>query len=284
MLILVEYVLRGVLAGAVYGVLAMPLSLLFLTTGTIDFAIGAYALASAVIAAQVGGIFGIGAGLLAALACSAVMAGVLMLLKRHGSDYRISFILASLGLTGMISAAVFWAFGSTALVSSALGGVWEIGPFFLPQSGLLNLVLSLLLVLALNAILFRTHLGKAMRATAISPRAAMLAGIRVEAVHLNTVLAGGLLGGFAGILLYGSSGLDYNSPLVLSFAGFGAAVLLGIEKPLRCFFGGIALGIVEALSAGYASGALASMTPMMFVLLVLLLSHSSQARFSGDRP
>ena len=284
MLNLLEYVLRGLLTGAVYGVLALPLSLVFLTTTTIDFAIGAYALVAAVVAAQVGGVFGLVAGLGAAMACSGVLVFVLVLLKRQRGDYRISFILASIGLTAALSSLVFWAKGPTALLNGAIGGVAHLGPLILPHAGLVNLAIGVSLLAMLQVALFNTHAGKVMRATAINPKAASLAGIRVSVVEASTILTGGLLGGAAGLLLYYSSGLDFNSPLTLSFAGFGAAVIFGMEHPLRCFVGGLILGVVEAISAGYASGAVASMLPMVFILVVLSAGHAGSARFSGDRP
>jgi branched-chain amino acid transport system permease protein len=281
---LLEYAIRGLLIGAVYGLLALPLSLLFLATTTIDFAVGAYALIAAAVAAQLGGAFGLFVGLACAMACSAVLVVVLMLLKGHRADYRVPFILASLGLTAVLSSLIFWADGATALVSGAVGGVVQIGPLILPNAALINLAVGVSLVFLLQMVLFKTHAGKVMRATAINSQAASLAGIRVPAVEASTILVGGLLGGVAGLLLYFSTGLDYNSPLMLSFAGFGAAVIFGMERPLRCFIGGLVLGVVESLSAGYATGAVATMLPMVFVLVALSLSHTGNARFAGDRP
>ena len=53
---MIEYVIRGLLNGAVYGILALPMSLLFATAGTVDFAIGAYALIAAAVATSVAGL------------------------------------------------------------------------------------------------------------------------------------------------------------------------------------------------------------------------------------
>ena len=50
MYVLTEYVVRGILAGSIYGLLALPMSLLFATVRTIDFAVGAYALLAAAVA------------------------------------------------------------------------------------------------------------------------------------------------------------------------------------------------------------------------------------------
>jgi branched-chain amino acid transport system permease protein len=283
MLPIMEYILRGLLSGAVYGVLALPLSLVYVTTGTIDFAIGAYALIAGGVAFSAGP-FGVPAGLLAALACSTVMGFVLLLLKRRGGEYGIAFILASFGMSGAIASLVLWRWGTGAFLSPLFPGVIELGPFILPNSGLANLLVGFLLVAVLYLVLYQTVLGKTMRAAAISSRAATLAGVHVEAIQFGTILAGGLVAGVAGLLIFVSTGMDYTSPLNLSFAAFGAAVVFGMDSPIRCFLGGLSLGVVEALSFGYASGMLSTMIPMIFVLVVLSTTNLGARYFTGDRP
>jgi branched-subunit amino acid ABC-type transport system permease component len=123
-----------------------------------------------------------------------------------------------------------------------------------------------------------------MRAAAVNPRGAELAGIPVTRVQCGAFVAGGALAGLAGLLIVFSSGLDYTIPLPLTLAGFGAAIILGIRSPLRGFAGGAAMGVVEAVSAGYASSIVASLVPSVFVLAVLSLQFFFQRRFTGDRP
>ena len=73
-------------------------------------------------------------------------------------------------------------------------------------------------------------------------------------VQCGTLLAGGLLGGIAGLLILHSSGMDFTASLGLTFIGFAAAIIFGIRSPLRCLAGGLAIGVIEALAAGYTSG------------------------------
>lgn len=279
-----EYVVRGLLSGAVYGLLALPMSLLFLTTGTIDFAVGAYALIAAAVAVTVGGALGLAAGVCAALLAAAAMALIFVLLKRRGNEDPITVALASFGLAVGIASLVLWRWSTQAFVLQSFDTFWDIAGIRISPQGFINLAISLAMVGLLYVVLYRTDLGRMMRAAAVNPRGAELAGIPVTRVQCGAFLAGGAVAGLAGLLIVCSSGLDYTIPLPLTLAGFGAAIILGIRSPLRGFAGGAAMGIVEAVSAGYASGIVASLVPSLFVLAVLSMQFFFQRRFSGDRP
>jgi branched-chain amino acid transport system permease protein len=281
---LTEYVVRGLLAGAVYGLLALPMSLLFLTTRTIDFAVGAYALIAAAVAVTVGGVVGIAAGLGAALLAAALMAAVFLMLKRRGNEDPITVALASFGLAVAIASLVLWRWGTQAFVLPSFTSFWDVGGIRISPQGFINFGVSLFMVGVLYLVLYRTDLGRMMRAAAVNPRGAELAGIPVTHVQCGAFLAGGVVAGLAGLLIVFSSGLDYTIPLPLTLAGFGAAIILGIQSPLRGFAGGAAMGVVEALSAGYASSIVATLVPSVFVLAVLSLQFFFQKRFTGDRP
>jgi branched-chain amino acid transport system permease protein len=281
---LTEYIVRGLLSGAVYGLLALPMSLLFLTTGTIDFAVGAYALIAAAVAVTVGGTMGLAAGVAAALFSAGLMAAIFVLLKRRGNEDSITVALASFGLAVAMASLVLWLWGTQAFVLPSFTSFWNVGGIRISPQGFINLGVSLLMVGVLYVVLYRTDLGRMMRAAAVNPRGAELAGIPVTKVQCGAFLAGGAIAGLAGLLIVFSSGLDYTIPLPLTLAGFGAAIIMGIQSPLRGFAGGAAMGIVEALSAGYASSIVATLVPSVFVLAVLSLQFVFQKRFTGDRP
>lgn len=281
---LTEYVVRGLLSGAVYGLLALPMSLLFLTTGTIDFAVGAYALIAAAVAVTVGGTLGLAAGLGAALFAAALMAAIFLLLKRLGNEDSITIALASFGLAVAIGSLALWTWGTQAFVLPSFSTFWDLGGIRVSPQGIINLGIALAMVGGLYVVLYHTDLGRMMRAAAVNPRGAELAGIPVTRVQCGAFLAGGAVAGLAGLLIVFSSGMDYTIPLPLTLAGFGAAIILGMQSPLRGFAGGAAMGVVEALSAGYASSIVATMVPSLFVLAVLSLQFVFQRRFTGDRP
>lgn len=280
---MIEYVVHGLLNGAVYGILALPVSLLFATAGTIDFAVGAYALLAAAIATSVPGALGLGAGLLSALAASAAMAVIFALLKRGGEE-SIKVALASFGLSVAIASIVLLIWGTQPFVRSTFTTIFVIGGLRINPQGLINVAISGGLVALIYHLLHNTNLGRMMRAAAANPAGAELAAIPVLAVQCATILGGGLLGGVAGLLIVHSAGLDFTASLSLTFIGFAAAIIFGIQSPMRSLLGGLAMGVVEALGAGYTSGAVTSAIPPLFMLVVLLSGQIGSRRFAGDRP
>jgi branched-chain amino acid transport system permease protein len=113
---------------------------------------------------------------------------------------------------------------------------------------------SLLMLLALQFLVRRTRLGKAIRAVAEDQATASLMGINVNRIVSLTFLIGGAMGGAAGVLF----GVQYNT--VNPFTGFipgikafTAAVLGGIGNIPGAMVGGLVLGMLEACSASYLS-------------------------------
>ncbi|GAC1587951.1 MAG: hypothetical protein NVS3B28_12930 [Candidatus Velthaea sp.] len=284
MSLFVELAVRGLLLGAIYGLLALPMSLIYSTALTMDFAIGAYALVAAAVGATFGGVFGIVAGLLAAVVCAAIMAAVFAVLKRTGNEDPISVALSSFGLAVALGSFVLWHWGTKAFVLQTFDTFWNMGGIRINPQGAINIGVGVMLVVILYAVLYSTDIGRMMRAAAVNPRGAELAGIPVIAVQVGTILAGGLLGGLAGILILYTSGLDFTAGLGLTLSGFAAAIVFGMQGPVRGFLGGLALGVVEALATGYGSSAISGAMPMTFVLLVLLLGRFGAPALSGDRP
>jgi branched-chain amino acid transport system permease protein len=281
---MLEYVLRGLLNGAVYALLALPMTLFITTAATVDFAIGAYALLAAAVATAIPGLAGLLAGLVSAVGASCVMAVIYVLLKRT-SKQTIGVALASFGLSLAISSMVLMVWGTKPFVRQTFTTMIELGGLRLNPQSLINVAVSITLIAATWIVLQRTQLGRMMRAAAVNPAGAELAAIPVIGVQCGTLVTGGLLGGIAGLLILHNSGMDFTAPLSLTFIGFAAAIILGIHSPLRCLAGGLAIGAIEALSAGYTSGMVTSMVPSLFTLLVLLLGGQLGARrYSGDRP
>jgi branched-chain amino acid transport system permease protein len=218
-----ELIVRGVFLGAVYGLLALPMSLTFVTVGSIDFALGSYAVLAAAVGSTFGGIVGIGAGLGAALAAAAAMAAIFAGLKRVGVDEPITISLASFGLAVAIGSLILWVWGTRAFVLHSYEGVWVMLGIRIGPQSVINLAIGLLLLALVFFLLYRTGLGRMMRAAAINPLGAELSGIPVTALQTGTFVSGGLLGGVAGLLILFSAGLDFTAGLSLTLSGHFAA-------------------------------------------------------------
>jgi branched-chain amino acid transport system permease protein len=118
------------------------------------------------------------------------------------------------------------------------------------QIAILAICVGLMAGLAL--LVYRTPLGTAMRATAQNPQIAGLMGIDVNRVIAATFVIGAALGAVAGVLFGTYYGIaQYTMGSVLGLKAFSAAVLGGIGNIPGAMLGGILLGLVEALGAGY---------------------------------
>ena len=104
----------------------------------------------------------------------------------------------------------------------------------------------------LAALVYRTRLGTAMRATAQNPQVAGLMGVDINRVIAFTFITGAALGAVAGVMVgtyYGVA--QYTMGSILGLKAFAAAVLGGIGNIPGAMAGGLLLGVVEALGAGY---------------------------------
>ena len=104
----------------------------------------------------------------------------------------------------------------------------------------------------LLALVYRTRLGIAMRATAQNPQIAGLMGIDINRVISVTFVIGAGLGAVAGVMVGSYYGIaHYQMGFLLGLKAFSAAVLGGIGNLGGAMLGGLLLGVIEALGAGY---------------------------------
>lgn len=92
-----------------------------------------------------------------------------------------------------------------------------------------------------------------------------------------------MLAGAAGVLILYTTGADYSSALTLTIWGFGAAIIFGMNSPLRGFAGGLIIGMVQALCAGYLPGTWATAVPLIFIFVILSMGRMNQIAATGGR-
>ena len=111
---------------------------------------------------------------------------------------------------------------------------------------------SFLMMALLLVLVYRTKLGTAMRATAQNQQVAGLMGIDINKVISLTFVIGAALGAVAGVMVGSYYGIaHYQMGFILGLKAFSAAVLGGIGNLGGAMLGGLLLGLIEALGAGY---------------------------------
>lgn len=132
-------------------------------------------------------------------------------------------------------------------------------------------VMGLLLI-----IVHKTRLGRAMRATAEQPGIAALMGVNPNQVISITFMLGGSLAALAGVMMASNYGnVHFAMGFLPGLKAFTAAVLGGIGSIQGAMLGGLLLGLIEALGAGYigdlTGGVLGSNYQDIFAFMVLIL-------------
>lgn len=278
-----EFAIRGALLGAIYGLLAFPVSLLFVTTDSVDLAVGAYAVLAAAVAAVFAGPLGIAFGVFSAVAASLVVAGLSRRAETGHAKDPLTVVLITFGISVFLESFVLTVFGQNPMVRQAFDTFWVVGPLRVSPQAAINVAIGVALLLTLYVWLNFTAFGRDMRACAVSATAAALAGIPVDRIHIMAHAIGGLLAGIAGILILYTTGTSYSAGLGLTISGFGAAAILGLHSPLRGFFGGVAIGTVEAVATGYLPPGLGTAAPLIFILLVLARGKANIGQPAGGR-
>jgi branched-chain amino acid transport system permease protein len=138
------------------------------------------------------------------------------------------------------------------------------------------LVTSVVMMAALALVVYRTRLGIAMRATAQNASVAALMGIDANRIIALTFLIGAGLAAVAGVMVASYYGIaHYTMGAQLGLKAFCAAVLGGIGNIPGAMLGGVLLGVVEALGAGYignlTNNVFGSNYQDVFAFLVLIL-------------
>ncbi len=141
---------------------------------------------------------------------------------------------------------------------------------------ILILVVTALTLAGLMALIHGTQLGRAMRATAENPRVAQLMGVQPDKVISATFLIGAALAALAGVMWaanYGS--VQHTMGFLPGLKAFTAAVFGGIGNLGGAMVGGVLLGVIEAMGAGYigdlTGGVLGSNYQDIFAFAVLIL-------------
>ena len=136
----------------------------------------------------------------------------------------------------------------------------------------LVIVLAVVMMVALNLFIYKTKIGKAMRATAQDRDAAQLMGININTTIAMTFLIGSALAGAAGFV----SGVYYGTTWFFNgfeagLKAFTAAVLGGIGNVAGAMVGGFAIGLIEAIATQYIPQGEQWSNVIVFSVLVLVL-------------
>lgn len=190
---------------------------------------------------------------------------------------RLVPLITAIGASIFLQNAALRIFGSKLRVyvkPSVIEGGFRLGEsgIFVPRTGVLIFMTSILLMIGLYLLVQYTKLGKAMRAVAEDKDTAALMGIDVDRVIVQTFMLGSLLAGAAGVMLgFHNSQVNAFIGFIPGIKAFTAAVLGGIGNIPGAMFGGFFLGLAESLGPTALGIPSQYKDVIAFSLLVLVL-------------
>ena len=273
---------NGLTIGAIYALIALGYTMVYGVIQLINFAhgeifmVGAYlALTVLVLVGVSGPVTGWALGGMFLLGALVAMAGCALLglgieraayrplrprpaasISRGGHAPRLAALITAIGVSFFLQNAVMLAYGATDRRFPAFIPPirWELAGVTITLLQVVIWTSSAVLMLALQALVMGTSLGRAMRATAQNPTACWLLGIPVNRIIATTFMIGSAFAAYGG-LLFGAyyTTITFHDGYMTGLKAFTAAVLGGIGNIPGAMLGGIVLGILEGLGAGYLS-------------------------------
>ena len=274
---LVQYILTGITQGSIYALVAVGFNLVYSATGIINFAQGEFVMLGGMLAITCYTVLHLPLFLAVILPIGVVMLIGALLHRvairplRHA--HLVTLIMATVGLSVAIRGAAKMIWGADSYPLPAFGSSEPIslgGATLDPQS-LWVMGVAAVTGTALTLFFRYTLTGRAMTACAISPLAARLAGIRVERMHMWAFALAGGVGAIAGTVLAPIALPSYDVGTALALKGFCAAILGGIGNNTGALVGGLMVGLLESLGAGYISSGYKDAIAFAVLLLVLVL-------------
>lgn len=263
--VFLQQLINGLVSGSIYAIVALGYTLVYGILRLINFAHGEIVMIGAMIALTIIGLLAdsglpgvaiIGLGLLGAIPCCMLIGYLIERIAyrplRHAPS--LTPLITAIGVSIVLQNLAMIVWGKEYVSFPPL---IEMQYFPIAEASINNVqifivIVSTLMMVGLNYLVNNTKLGNAMRATSQNAEVAGLMGVNVNTIISLTFVIGSALAAVAGIMVTAYYGLaHYDMGFMLGLKAFTAAVLGGIGNLRGAMFGGILLGIIESMGAGY---------------------------------
>ncbi|HMN78091.1 MAG TPA: branched-chain amino acid ABC transporter permease [Burkholderiaceae bacterium] len=286
---LIQQIINGLILGSVYALVALGYTMVYGIINLINFAhgevlmVGALTSWTVVMALKDVGMPGWLLMLLSLLAAIVVCAVLNFVIEKLAyrplrNAPRLAPLITAMGVSLLLQtlAMIIWKPNYKSYPILLPSEPFFIGGAVINTTQIVILVVTVIALASLMFLVNKTRLGRAMRATAENPRVAGLMGVRPDMVISATFIIGAVLAALAGVMYaanYGS--VTHTMGFLPGLKAFTAAVFGGIGNLAGAMVGGVLLGLIESLGAGYigalTGGVLGSHYSDIFAFIVLIL-------------
>jgi branched-chain amino acid transport system permease protein len=286
----IQQIINGLVLGSMYALVALGYTMVYGVLNLINFAHGDVLMIGAMVgvtilqilqtsAPSLPGIVKLGIAIVGAIPVCVLVNIIIerVAYRRLRNAPRLAPLITAIGVSILLQtfAMMIWGRSPIPFPQVMSSESFEIMGALISQTQVMLLVLATAAMVGLVLLVEKTKMGRAMRATAENPRVAGLMGVDSNKVIVMTFAIGAALAAVAGVMW----GANYSSAqFAMGFQpglkAFSAAVLGGIGNIYGAMVGGILLGLIESLGAGYigelTGGFLGSHYQDIFAFIVLI--------------
>lgn len=289
--VLLQQILNGLVLGSMYALVALGYTMVYGIIGLINFAHGDVLMVGALTSWTIitsmkeaspglpGWLLLLVATVIAMVVCAALNYTIEKLAYRPlRNSPRLAPLITAIGVSILLQtlAMIIWKPNPKSYPATLSREPIDFFGAVLSITQITILATTVIVLALLMWLVNRTNLGRAMRATAENPRVAALMGIKPDVVISATFIIGAMLAAIAGIMWASNYGtVQHAMGFMPGLKAFVAAVMGGIGNLAGAVLGGVALGLIESLGAGYlgklTGGFLGSQYTDIFAFIVLAI-------------
>jgi branched-chain amino acid transport system permease protein len=271
---------NGVLIGLMYSLIALGFVLVYKATDAVNFAQGEFVMIAGLVVALAMSSAGapLWIAVILGLASMIVFGFALerIVLRKLIGRPVIAVVMATIGLASILRGVgpTFFGAGTKSLPLPISDEPFIIGPLFIPPIQILGATVSIVFLTGFACFFLWSRKGIAMRAVADNQQVAMAMGINVERYFGLAWAMTGVVSALGGIIWGNLIGVDVNLSLV-GFKVFPVVILGGLDSIPGAVVGGLIVGIVENIAAGYidpyVGGGTKDFAPYVLMILALMI-------------
>lgn len=277
---ILQLLVSGITIGSVYGLVGLGFVTVYRCSGIVNFAQGEFVMLGGMLTYYLWKTMGLSYPLAAAAAVVIVgLVGIAMyqlIIAPLRRAYGLIIVMATLGFSMLLQsiALVWWGSYPNYLPTFTGEKPLTVGGVAITPQNIWVLLMAAAALLVLYLVNNRTRFGKAMTATATDPLAAGLVGVRTGSMIRWSFGISAVIGAIAGVFVSPVIGITFASGSLLGLKGFVAAVLGGWGKSSGAFVGGLLLGVIETLGAGFLPAGYKDAVAFLVLLIALYFRPS----------
>lgn len=285
-----QFLVSGLTVGATYGMAGLGFTIIFNTTGIINFAQGEFVMLGGMFSVFFMKLLGLGLlpAILLAVIATTIVGGLIerFTIRPVKNASVINLIIITIGVSIFVRGVAMLVWGKDTFALPAFSGyepVNVMGAAMQPQS-LWIISIALLLLAGLKFFFSRTMFGRGMMACSYDRKAAFLVGISVDRMVLLSFMISALVGAIGGAILAPLTMTSFDVGILLGLKGFAACIVGGLGNPFGAVAGGFIIGVLESFGAGLVSSGYKDAFSFIILLLLLFVKPSGLfGRASSER-